>query len=129
MHSRSSLVNWMNILSVDSSGTVQIGDSNQITPETNIFALQREQANFRGNEYEDLSPFSIYSQALPLPLLTECINHITVHENPVIKVNSIQVLGVAASGVVHVGSTRTIQAEARVKNIREFFSDPNEGNE
>lgn len=119
----------MNILSVDSSGTVQIGDSNQITPETKIFALQREQANFRGNEYEDLSSYSIYSQVLPLPLLTECINHITVHENPVIKVNSIQVIGVAASGVIHVGSTRTIQAEARVKNIRQFLTDPNEGNE
>lgn len=119
----------MNILSVDSSGTIQVGDSNQITPETNIFALQREQANFQGNEYEDLSSFSIYSQALPLPLLTECINQVTVHENPVIKVNSIQVIGIAASGVVHVGSTRTIQAEARVKNIRQFFTDPNGRNE
>ncbi|WP_286170513.1 spore germination protein GerPE [Bacillus sp. NTK071] len=129
MYSRSSLVNWINILSVDSSGTVQIGDSNQITPETKIFAIQREKPIFKGNEYEDLSPFSIYSQQLPIPLLTEAINHVTVHENPVIKVNSIQVLGVAASGVIHVGSTRTIQSESRVKNIRQFFTDPSESHE
>ncbi|MYL64675.1 spore germination protein GerPE [Bacillus hwajinpoensis] len=124
MHSRSSLVNWVYVTSLDSSGIVQIGDSNQITPETKIYALQREQPIFNGNEVEDLTQFPIYSQPLPLPLLTEDLRQTTIHENPVIKVGSIRITGIAASSVLHVGSTRTIRTEARVKHNREYFSDP-----
>ncbi|WP_226658646.1 spore germination protein GerPE [Guptibacillus hwajinpoensis] len=126
MYSRSSLVNWIYVTSLDSSGTVQIGDSNQITPETKIYALQREQPIFDSNEVEDLSQFPIYSQPLPLPLLTEDVRQTTIHEHPIIKVGSIHVTGIAASSVLHVGSTKFIRSEARVKHNREYFSDPND---
>ncbi|WP_347550904.1 spore germination protein GerPE [Pseudalkalibacillus hwajinpoensis] len=129
MYSRSSLVNWIDIHSVDGSSMIQIGDSNQVTPETNVFAVQRERPIFEGNEFEDLSKFPIYSQQIPIPLITEAIEHITIHENPIIKVNSIQIIGVAASSVLHVGSTKTVRTEARIKNIRQFFTDPYDRNE
>ncbi|MCA0987707.1 spore germination protein GerPE [Guptibacillus algicola] len=124
--SRASLVNWIRVASIDLAGTVQIGDSNQITPEAQVYAVQRELPIFNGDEAKDLSEFPIYSQEIPLPPITECVEQITIQENPVIKVGGIDIIGVAASSVLHVGSTQRIQLESRVKNIREFFSDPNE---
>ncbi|MDO6658589.1 spore germination protein GerPE [Anaerobacillus sp. 1_MG-2023] len=124
MNSRSSLVNWILVSSVDSSAVVQIGDSNQVTPETKIYALQRELPIFNGNEVEDLTEYPMFSQPLPLPLLTENIEQCTIHENPIIKVGSIRVIGIAASSVLQVGSTRQIKTEARVKHNREYLSNP-----
>ena len=129
MYSRSSLVNWMYVSSHDSSAVIQIGDSNQITPKTKIYALQRQLPIFKGNEVEDLTQYPIYSQSIPLPLLTESLRQTTIHENPIIKVGSIRVIGVAASSVLHIGSTRTIQTESRVKHNREYFYDPYEDDE
>ena len=123
--SRSSLVDWIRVASVDLSATVQVGDSNQVTPESTVYAVQREYPIFNSNEADDLTKFPIYSQEIPLPTITECIEGITIQENPVIKVGGIDILGVAASSVLHIGSTRTIRSESRVKNIREFFNEPN----
>ena len=95
MYSRSSLVNWIYVSSQDSSAVIQIGDSNQITPTTKIYALQRQLPTFNDNELEDLSQYPIYSQSIPLPLLTESLRQTTIHENPVIKVGGIRVLGVS----------------------------------
>lgn len=124
--SRASLVNWIRVASVDLAATVQIGDSNQVTPESQVYAVQREYPIFKGDEAKDLSEFPIYSQEIPLPVITECVEQITIQENPVIKVGGIDIIGVAASSVLHVGSTQFIRSEARVKNVREFFSDPEE---
>ncbi|MFK3959649.1 spore germination protein GerPE [Guptibacillus hwajinpoensis] len=124
MYSRSSLVNWILVSSVLSSAVVQIGDSNQVTPDTKAYALQRELPIFNGNEVEDLSQYPMYSQPLPLPLLTENIQQCTIHENPIIKVASIRVIGLGASSVLHVGSTRQIKMESRVKHNREYLSNP-----
>ncbi len=129
MYSRSSLVNWIYVSSHDSSAVIQIGDSNQITPKTKIYALQRQLPIFKGNEVEDLTQYPIYSQSIPLPLLTESLRQTTIHENPIIKVGSIRVIGLAASSVLHIGSTRTIQTESRVKHNREYFYDPYEDDE
>lgn len=126
---RSSLVNWIRIASVDLAATIQIGDSNQVTPENTVYAVQRELPIFRANEADDLSKFPIYSQEIPLPMITECIQGITIQENPVIKVGGIDILGVAASSVLHIGSTKTIRSESRIKNIREFFTDPYKEND
>ena len=129
MYSRSSLVNWVYVISNDSSAVIQIGDSNQVTPKTKIYALQRQQPIFNGNEVEDFSQYPIYSQSIPLPLLTESLCQTTIHENPVIKVGGIRVIGIAASSVLHIGSTRTIQTESRIKHNREYFYDPYEDDE
>ncbi|WP_377889750.1 spore germination protein GerPE [Alkalihalobacillus sp. R86527] len=126
--SRASLVNWIRVASIDLAGSVQIGDSNQVTPEARVYAVQRELPIFNNNEAKDLSKFPIYSQEIPLPVITECVQQVTIQENPVIKVGGIDIIGVAASSVLHVGSTQTIRSEARIKNIREFFSDPNQDN-
>lgn len=124
MNSRSSLVNWILVSSVLSSAVIQIGDSNQVTPDTKTYALQRELPIFNGNEVEDLSQYPMYTQPLPLPLITEDIQQWTIHENPIIKVESIRVIGLGASSVLHVGSTRQIKMESRVKHNREYLSDP-----
>lgn len=129
MYSRSSLVNWIYVSSQDSSSVIQIGDSNQITPTTKIYALQRQLPTFNDNELDDLSQYPIYSQSIPLPLLTESLRQTTIHENPVIKVGGIRIIGLAASSVLHVGSTRTIQAESRIKHNRQYFYDPYEDDE
>ena len=71
----------------------------------------------------------MYSQSIPLPLLTESLRQTTIHENPIIKVGSIRVIGLAASSVLHIGSTRTIKTESRVKHNREYFYDPYEDDE
>ncbi len=121
MLNRLSIVDKAYVDSIGISSIFQIGDSIDIVPKVKVYAVQREADVFYGNE-GDLKQYSLYEELLPKPLITENIQTSFFHENPTIRVGAVKVTSISSSSVVQFGSTNTISAEARVKNIRQLRS-------
>jgi spore germination protein PE len=117
---RISAVNTIKVNSLTFSSTVLIGDSTEITPVSRALAVQREAQIFYENE-GDFASFPIFSQPIPKPEITERITINRINQSPIIKVNHVKVLGISSSSVFQVGSTKIIDAEARVKHIRQLL--------
>lgn len=102
------------------ASTVQIGDSCQISGFSRALAVQREAQIFFGNE-GSYRAYPVFSEPIPLIPVNETIQFSTENLNPFIKVGYIDILGVSSSSVVHLGNTRHIAMEARVKHIRQLL--------
>ncbi len=123
MLKRTSIVDQIKIDSVIFSSVFQIGDSQQIQGFSRALAVQREQEEFYGNEGE-FSAFPIFSELITFQPDVETIVSSTQNINPVLKVRSIDILGVSSSSVVHLGNTCNVSMEARVKHIRQLLPRP-----
>lgn len=120
MYRRTSHVHKLDVLSVDTSSVLQIGDSRQIDAVANILAVQREQAIFYENEFM-FENYSAFSVPLTPPSLSDPICIDTFHDCPYIFIRKVEVPFLAGSSVVHVGSNESIKLETRVVNIRHIF--------
>lgn len=112
----------VDFIKVDSSGTgscVQIGDSSLLLSYTRAIALQREQEIFYSNE-ANFDSYEIFSYSFPIPPLEEHLLFHSTSINPIIKVGSIRVSGLAAGAMIHVGNTKHIQRENRSLHIRQL---------
>ncbi|MBG9944894.1 spore germination protein GerPE [Brevibacillus formosus] len=127
MYRRTSHVHKLDVISVDTSSVLQIGDSQQIDAVSNILAVQREQAIFYENEFM-FEDYSVFSVPLTPPSLSEPICIDTFHDCPYIFIRKVEVPFVAGASVVHLGSNESITLETRIVNIRHIFqNDPNAG--
>lgn len=123
MLQRIASVDRIKIDSVIFSSVFQIGDSQQIQGFSRALAVQREREEFYDNEGE-FSVFPIFSEPITFQPDVETINSSTHNINPVLKVRSIDILGVSSSSVVHLGNTCNVSMEARVKHIRQLLPRP-----
>lgn len=115
-----SSVNHLIILELSSTSVLECGDSACVAPSNRSIAVQRERAIFWENEFTfDLYP--IFQMELPQPPVEEQVHKETRNESPVIQVNNIQVSFVAASSIVHIGSSDKICADARIKHVRHLM--------
>ncbi|BDG48487.1 MULTISPECIES: spore germination protein GerPE [Parageobacillus] len=127
---RTSIVEYFHGETLIYSSVLQIGDSREITSRSRVLAVQRQYELFFGDEGE--GNFPIFT--MPIPKFQANLNRIsiqTLHQSPIISVRSIRVLGASASAVIHIGSTSTVDAEARIKHIRQLApnsSAPSMGN-
>ncbi|WP_209124638.1 spore germination protein GerPE [Alkalihalobacillus sp. BA299] len=123
MQKRISHVDFVNVTDVSTSSILQVGDSYRITPRSRALAVQRQIEFFYGDE-GNFDVYPIFQIDIPKPVVTEPIRITRTNENPFIRVNNIKLIGAAASSVVHIGSNSMIDAETRVKHIRQFVGDP-----
>jgi|SRR5579875_1947199 len=120
MLGRLSKVDRINVTIMSYSSILQIGDSQIVNGFSRALAVQREAEIFYGNE-GNLSGFSVMVKPIPLPNITENITYRFHHLNPVIKVKGLDVKGVTNSSILHVGNSKDISLEARVKHIRQLL--------
>ncbi|RSD29329.1 spore germination protein GerPE [Mesobacillus subterraneus] len=120
MIQRTACVDNIKINSVTFASILQIGDSEQIAANSKALAVQREAEIFFGNE-GNFASFPIFSEAIPFQPPDETISSSTQNLNPILKVRSIDILGVSSSSVVHLGNSCDINMEARVKHIRQLL--------
>lgn len=104
------------------SAIFEIGDSTNITPRTRALVVQREFELFFGNE-GNFKDYPIFTMTLPELIIDEHINFNKYNESPSIHVHHIKILSASASGVVHIGSSKTINAESRIKHIRQLLDE------
>jgi spore germination protein PE len=116
---RTSLVNYVILTSIADSSTFIAGDVAKITSNTRAYAVQRQVAVFfkEEGEFED---FPLFSREIPRPGIAEQVNMRVIQESPYIRVNSVDVIGVAQGSSMQIGSTLIIDLEARIKHFRQF---------
>lgn len=122
---RTSIVQNVEIISMVSASIFEVGDTRILTPISKALAVQRQESVYLDPDEHTFDHYPMFT--FPFPKIEhECIPVNTVHEVPAIHVNSIKVIGIAASSAFHIGMTDYISAEARVKHIRQFTVDPYE---
>ncbi|KAB2337167.1 spore germination protein GerPE [Cytobacillus depressus] len=121
MLSRTSIVDQFHVDTLIIGSVIEIGDSTFIQGFSRALAVHREVDTFFGNE-GNFASYRAYTKPIPFPLIDEAITMQTVNLSPAIKVNSININGVSASSVVHIGSSQHIAMEARIKHIRQLQS-------
>ncbi|MFP5110880.1 spore germination protein GerPE [Bacillaceae bacterium C204] len=120
MLQRTSCVDNIIIKIVSFSSTVQLGDSCIINGLSSALAVQREIEFFYGNE-GNMANYRVYSEPIPFLPINESFSYYRQNPNPLIKVSKIDITGIAAGSLLHVGNSRHISMEARVKHIRQLL--------
>ncbi|WP_391557764.1 spore germination protein GerPE [Robertmurraya sp.] len=120
MLQRSSSVKHIHITNAALSSVIQLGDSKIINGLSRAIAVQREKQLFIGDE-EDFSKYPIFQRPIIFPQDNEEVMVTSFHQNPMIHVNSINVIAFSSSSILHVGNTDSINMEARVKHIRQLL--------
>jgi spore germination protein PE len=120
MLQRISAVDKINIDTIAFSSIFEIGDSSYIQGFSRAIAVQREAEVFNARE-GNFSVYPIFSESIPFLPIEEEISIQTTQMNPVIKVQNIDVIGVSSSSIIHIGSSKHISMETRVKHIRQLF--------
>ncbi|KUP07744.1 hypothetical protein Q73_03805 [Bacillus coahuilensis m2-6] len=124
---RNSVVNHVKLRTLAFSSELQIGDSRFISARNLVFAVQRESDTFFGNEGEDLLQYRIFYEPIPFLTRPPQIQTRKINFSPSIRVHTVDIIGVSASSIVHIGNTSNVRMEARIKNIRQLEKD--NGNE
>ena len=119
MSVRTSYVRDLQVESVTFSSVLKVGDTQQLKPQARVFALQRQAATFWGNE-GDLAQFPIFRQKIPLPPVRKDIFMSNEHHAD-IYVDRVKIVGLSSSAIVHIGTAKNVETEARVKHIRHFI--------
>jgi len=125
MLQRTSYVDKINVKIVSFSSILQIGDSCIINSFNRALAVQRETEIFYGNE-GSFSAHSVFYEPIPLPEIYEPFISKTHNPKPLIKVPTIDIIGISSSSILHVGNSRHISMEARVKHIRQLLPNGHE---
>jgi len=123
MLQRTSSVDIINIRVVSFSSTIQLGDSCIINGLSSALAVQREVEEFYGNE-GNLSQYRVYSEPIPFTPIDESFSYLRQNPNPLIKVGKIDIIAISSASLLHVGSSRHVSMEARIKHIRQLLPIP-----
>lgn len=102
----------------------KLGDTLTLRPTSRVFALQRERAEFDGREEEPDEELPAMKRPIMPPEADVRVRVRTHNEHPFIVVERIRVISASTAGVVHLGNCRTVEAESRVKHIRQFLTPP-----
>ncbi|MCA1039455.1 spore germination protein GerPE [Bacillus infantis] len=120
MLQRTAIVNKLNVDTVSFSSIIQVGDSEYIQGFSRALAVQREAEIFFGNEGR-YSDYPIFTEPLPLPALEDALQMYVHQSKPAIKVDSIDIIGISASSMLHIGNSGQVSMESRVKHIRQLL--------
>ncbi len=117
-HKRTSIIKNIRIRALTFTSIFEIGDSSYIHSFTRALAVQREEELFFANE-GDFSD-EIFRRPFPAMPIMEPVYFERVSLNPVIKVDHIDIISISSSAVLHIGNSKNILLESRVKNIRQL---------
>ncbi|MFM1653395.1 spore germination protein GerPE [Brevibacillus sp. B_LB10_24] len=120
MNSRISSVQHVSILNIDPYSIFEVGDSFHVHPITKAIAVQRQQAIFLESEFP-LSDYPMFTERIPQPFVVEPLKMETINKSPFLNVDNIKINNMVSSSVLHLGSSRILHSEARVKTIRHLL--------
>ncbi|WP_040204488.1 spore germination protein GerPE [Neobacillus jeddahensis] len=125
MLQRTSYVDKIDVEVLSFSSIFQIGDSCFINGLSRAMAIQREAEIFYGNE-GNFSTYPVFSEPIPFQPITEPFTFRIHNPKPIIKVQTIDVIGFSSSSILHIGNSKHISLEARIKHIRQLLPERHE---
>jgi spore germination protein PE len=125
MLERLSNVDRIDVMVASFSSILQLGDSCIVDGFSRALAVQREAEIFYANE-GNLPSFPVTTKPIPFMPVTEVFSYRSHHVIPIIKVHNIDIIGFSNASILHVGNTKKVSLEARVKHIRQLLPDGHE---
>ncbi|MDT8860285.1 spore germination protein GerPE [Alkalihalobacillus sp. MEB130] len=122
MSKRISVVNLVEVEVITFSSVFEVGDAEEITPRHRAIAVQREKELFYGRE-GNFNQFPLFSRVIPKPQMNGNLTISRRNESHFIKVHNVDITSISAASIAQIGSNRLIDAEARVKHIRQLSGD------
>ncbi|PLR81964.1 spore germination protein GerPE [Bacillus canaveralius] len=119
MLQRTSYVTDLKVTTVSYSSVIQLGDSEIINGFSRAIAVQREEEVFYSDE-GSFSAYPVFNKPIPFMPIREQLVQQTSHIFPVLKVKKIDILGISASSILHIGNSQNISLESRIKHIRQL---------
>lgn len=123
MNERTSKVDTLSIISVDTSSVIEIGDSHLVDAVSNVIAVQREPAIYYEHEFQ-FADYPLFSFPMPEPEQPVAFQTKTCQDNGFIHVKGVKTSFLSASSVLQIGSNECVTLETRIKNIRHLLRDP-----
>lgn len=123
MNERTSKVETLSIISVDTSSVIEIGDSHLVDAVSNVIAVQREPAIYYQHEFQ-FTDYPLFTFPLPEPEQPCAFQTKTCQDNGFIHVKGVKTSFLSASSVLQIGSNECVMLETRIKNIRHLLRDP-----
>lgn len=121
IQSRNTTLKCLFVNTVSTSGIVQFGDNQETNLKSKALAVQRAIPNYEDDEFRFAS-YPIFS--LPKLTLEPCatVNFTSCSpaSNSNFRVGFVRTLGVSASSLLRVGTSGPLQAESRIKHIRQY---------
>jgi len=118
LYDRISQVKKIDVSVVTLGAILQVGDSIKLSPKSKVLAEQYTTPDFDEKNDGKYEQYSIFSKVIPQPKITESLQMNIINKSKVIKVNSVDILGLSSSGIVQIGSNIMMSPESRVKHIR-----------
>ncbi|WP_312475565.1 spore germination protein GerPE [Neobacillus sp.] len=125
MFQRTSKVDKINVNIISFASLLQLGDSCIINGLSRALAVQREAEIDFGNE-GSFADYRVFSEPIPFQPIYEAFSFIPHNPMPLIKVQNIDIIGISSSSILHVGNSKHISMEARVKHIRQLLPEGHE---
>jgi spore germination protein PE len=122
---RTTFVDKIHVEGVSFSSILQIGDSCIINGLSRALAVQRETEIYFGDE-GSFSAYPVFSESIPFQPINETVTLIFHNPQPLIKVDNIDITAISSSSILHVGNSKHISMEARLKHIRQLLPVGNE---
>ncbi|MFB4167128.1 spore germination protein GerPE [Virgibacillus sp. JSM 102003] len=120
MQKRIASVKHIEVHGLTYSGVFNIGDTSNARPKTRGLAIQKEGAAFADDEGLYFNKFTIFQREANWPSDALKIHKNTLNHSDIIQVESISILGVSQSAILHIGNLNELSAEARVKHFRQY---------
>ncbi len=120
MLQRTSSVDNVAVKVASFASIIQLGDSCIINGLSRAIAVQREAEIVYGNE-GSFTAYPVFSEPIPFQPIYEPFTIRTYNPIPLIKVQNIDIIGISSSSILHVGNSKHISMEARVKHIRQLL--------
>lgn len=125
MIKRVSKVDNIKLNTLTSASQLQIGDAKEIHLTLNALAMLRDTEIWFDHE-GDLKNFPIFNRPTIFPALYEALIVKTNNVKGKIEVGKVNILGVASSSLIQIGSNECMKLESRIKHIRHLTIPPNE---
>lgn len=121
---RTAQVGFVNVISLASASIVQVGDRGSTHARLSALAVQRKEDHWTAGEAY-FESHDIFSR--PWPILRDpayesgqVLQAVSCHVSPRISVGCVSVIAISSSSSLHIGNSRSVLGEARVKHIRQF---------
>lgn len=118
MLQRISNVDHLYVMVLSYSSIIQLGDSCILNGFSRAIAVQREAEIFHGNE-GNFPSYSVFKKPISFLPVHETVTFLPHNPNPIIKVNKINIIGISNSSILHVGNSKNVSMESRIKHIRQ----------
>ncbi|MGG1574781.1 spore germination protein GerPE [Fictibacillus sp. NRS-1165] len=127
---RTSEVNHIHVRSILFSSVVNVGDTGRLAAFSQALAIQKYEPTFDSalSGLINFPNYQAFTIPRPRPAPPKEVTMQSFNDPAYIRVGTVDILGISAAGILHIGGIHHIDLESRVKHIRNYRTNPDPKN-